>query len=268
MPALLLLLLVAAPDGKAKTYEIAYRFGKGVKYTDRSSRVFKLDMYGGKKLAQFHVESEQVIRRTVIEVDDGGRPSLERVEVLVNSHTTKMSPNEEELGVTLLPSHGKSFVWRRYDGKKWGLFDDKGEVTAKHPQLVQKLRNWRDARLPGKPVAVGATWEVAAGDFLEAVGQPVPPGVKGRAVFKLEAVEDGVARITFTFKETYPQDGVAVVAEETGTWRFDVKRGRDLSVEARGILEIDKGDAGSGKFGVKREVTYEGDSPAPKPRDS
>ena len=58
------------------------------------------------------------------------------------------------------------------------------------------------------------------------------------------------------------------VAEETGTWRFDVKRGRDLSLEMRGILEIDEGRSGSGKFAMKREVTYAEDSRAPKPRDS
>lgn len=270
MPALLLLLLVAAPEGKAdakaKTYELAYRFEKDLTYTERSSRVFKLDVYSGKKPAQFHIESEQVIRRTVIELGDDGRPTLERVEVLANTHTTKKSPTGE-LGVKKFASDGKTFVWRKSRGR-WGLFIDKGEVTAKHPQLVQLLSTWRDARLPGRPVAVGATWEVSAEDFLHAAGQAVPPGVKGRAVFKLAAVEDGVARITFTFKETYPQDGSPVVATETGTWRFDVKRGRDLSVEARGILEIEKGDAGSGKFGVKREVTYAGDSPAPKPRGS
>lgn len=269
MPALLLILLVvAAPDEeKAKKYEIAYRFEKGVSYTDRSTRVLKLDVYGGKELARFHVESEQLIRRTVIEVDDDGRPTLERVEVLANTHTTKESP-EREPGVDKLASHGRSFVWRKQRGK-WGLFDDKGDVTAKHPQLVQRLRNWRDARLPGRPVAVGATWEVSAADFLTAVGQPVPPGIKGRAVFKLEAVEDGVARITLSFKATYPDGGATVVAEETGTWRFDVERGRELTLDVRGILEIDEGKMGSGKFAVKREVTYGGEgSPAPKPRDS
>jgi hypothetical protein len=267
MPLLLLILLVVAgPEEKPKTFELAYRFEKGLSYTDRTTRTFKLDMYGGKELAQFHVESEQVIRRTVVEVDGHGRPTLERVEVLVNTHTTKKAPNEE-LGVKKFPSHGKSFVWRKLKGK-WGLYDAKGEVTKEHPQLVQRLRNWRDARLPGRPVAIGSTWEVAAAAFMEAVGQPVPPGVTGRALFKLEAVEDGVARISFSFKETHPDNGATVVADETGTWRFDLKRGRDLSLEARGILEIDKGDVGSGKFGMKREVTYAGDSPSPKPRDS
>jgi hypothetical protein len=147
-------------------------------------------------------------------------------------------------------------VWRQKDKGGWGLFGEKGEVTDKHPQLVQRLRNWRDARLPKKRVRVGSTWEVSAARFLEAVGQPVPPKAEGRAVFRLEAVEGDVARITFTFNESHPEDLRMFKAKETGVWLFDLKRGRDVSLEMKGILEIDDGQTGSGKFRMRRTVTY------------
>jgi len=258
-------LAVAAP-GKEKgrgAVRLAYEYEKGLSYVDEARAAITLDMFVKGQHIAFEVENRKALKRTVLEVGDDGRPVIERVEVQRFVHEVKKHPRED-VGERRAPSQGRTFVWRRKPrGDEWALYDGKGDVTAKHPQLVAKLRNWREARLPEEPVAPGDTWEVSAASFLRAVGQPVPEGVTGKATFTLDRIRDGIAHISFRFENTY-RDGESVLQGwNKGVWRFDVERGRDLSLRMKGRLEIDGGDGGSGRFEMTREVTYGG---APRTR--
>lgn len=254
--ALLLVLLAPEP-----AHTLEYRFEKGMAYDDVSSRHFTLELIAGEKLVRFETEVHQEMRRTVVAVDGDGLPLIERIEVKRFVKVTKDAPNDSDLGEKAYPSQGKTFVWRKKDGDEgWGLYGRKGEVTKKYPFLVERLANWRDARLPGKPVAVGATWEVSAQRFLQTVGQRAPEGVKGKAVFTLEGVADGVASIAFDFGQEHKDGERVLTGSQKGKWRFDVANGRDLALEMEGKVRIDNGRGGVGTFRMQRTLSYSGDS--------
>jgi len=254
MLAAALALLLLAPEG---THEIKLRFEKGMVYEDVARRRVKLTLTQHDKSIRFDREDDYHVRRTVLEVGDDGLPAMERVEVLKFATKTNEWPDEEP-GVKAKAAEGKSFVWRRKKkgADEWALYAHDHDVTEDHPRLVERLLNWRAARLPGKPVAVGATWEVSAKAFLEATGQQVPPGLEGSAVYKLEEVKDGVARISFEFKSLLHEQGRDVTGVQRGIWLLDVAKGRDLELQSKGSLEIDGGKQGFGTFEMKRTITY------------
>ncbi len=254
-PLLLLVLLLAPPD--AVRHKLEYRFAKGSSYVDEQQREWWLETVGGGKVFRWRYSFPTKLRRTVVDVDKTAHPSIERVEVLRFARTVVESARaEEKEGETkAASSEGQTFVWRRL-ADRWGLFSDKGDVTEVHKQLVGHLQNWRDGLLPKEAVAAGDTWEVSATTFLETAGQPVPKGVLGRAQFKLERVEQGVATITFDFACTYEDLGHAHSGRYTGTWRFDVAKGRDVDFEAKGQIEMDGGKSGGGGVTIKRTFTW------------
>ena len=114
-------------------------------------------------------------------------------------------------------------------------------------------------------VSVGSKWHVSAEKFLRAASQPVPEGVQGKARFVVTSLKDGVARIEFVFEQSYRHQDHDWVGQIQGTWLFDVRRGRDLSLEMKGRVEADKGEFGMGGFKKTRRVTYSDD---PKARRS
>lgn len=254
----LLFLVLLAPEPPA--VELQYRFAKGDTLLDATHRTLKLRRFAGTAILRVHIESERVLRRTVLEVDDRGRVVSERVEVEKFLHVVKEHP-EHEPKTEPYPCHGKSFVWRRKRGGEFGLFDREGEVTRKHPDLVACLRPWRDARLPGRPVRPGESWKVGAAEFLRAAGQTAPEGVEGEAVFRLESVDrDGVARIAFTLGQAWKDEiGRALAGTGSGEWRFDTRRGRDLEFLMEGELRVDGGEGGDGSFSLRRTVTWQAD---------
>ena len=97
--------------------------------------------------------------------------------------------------------------------------------------------------------------------------QAVPKGIEGKATFKLESLEKGIATITFKFDHKHKDKGQLLSGTQKGTWKIDVRRGRDLSLSMTGIVEVDGGKGGAGKVRMKRTVTY-GSSRGSKPRDS
>lgn len=237
-----------------ETHALRYRFEKGMAYEETTTRAFELTQERAGKKQRIASSSVETLRRTVLEVDDTAHPTIERVEVVAFSRTVEEHPVEAP-GTVADAAEGKTFVWRRLEDR-WGLFDGKREVTGDHPRLVDRLKNWRDARMPRGPVAVGATWEVSAQTYLETAGQPVPPEIEGVAVFKLEGVEGGVATVSFRFV------GKAVVAETSQEWeqkgwfRFDVAKGRDLDSEASGTVRVSGSEGGSGTFKLGRRIVY------------
>jgi len=252
MPVLALLLLLA-PDRPA--YEIRYRFEKGMVCEDRSVSRARLRLFAGANAMVFDQSPERVLRRTVLEVDGEGRLVAERVEVEKFLFHLKESP-DQPAGTKPFKSHGKTFVWRS-DGGTWRLLEGDEDVTKSYPRLVEVLRNWGDARLPKRRVAVGDTWEVGAAEFLKNVGQPVPEGIEGRCVFTLESVDgDGVARITFRFKRLHRDKAATFTGDQKGVWLFDVRRGRNLEFSMEGTLIVEGKRRGDGKVSMKRTLTY------------
>jgi hypothetical protein len=251
MPIVVALLLLA-PEG---AHEIKLRFEKGMVYEETSTRHVDLKLTEQGKILRFDTEDDYVVRRTVEEVGEDGLPAAERVEVVRFIKKINQQPDREKPGVEPNPAQGKTFAWRR-KGSGYALFEGEDEVTAKHPRLVERLLNWRAGRLPEKAVAVGGSWEIPAAAFLEATGQPIPPGLEGGAVFKLEEVQEGIARISFEFKSTRTERGSVVAWVQRGTWRFDLAKGRELSLESEGSIEIDKMDRGFGTFRQRRTITY------------
>ncbi len=243
---ILALLLLLAPEG---TVELKLRFEKGMVYEEVSTRHITLKAIGG-GVFRYDVEDECVVRRTVIEVGEDGLPKHENVEIVKSLKKVNEAP-DDKTGVTERPSQGKAFAWRK--GK---LYEGKKEVSEEHKDVVQRLRSLGTVRLPKGPVAPGATWEVPAKDFEESEGRAPPEGVEGKAVFKLEEVKDGIARISFEIKLAYPQGGRVFTNTGKGIWLFDVKNGRELKLEGEGKLEIDNAEAGFGTQKTFRELTY------------
>jgi hypothetical protein len=238
-----------------KTVELRYRFEKGMVYTETQERDWVMEMPAEMGGTKWKLQFAVTLRRTVLEADENSRPRSERVEVKRFRRIVSEAP-DEPVGTYPFSCEGKTFVWRRL-GERWGLFDAKGDVTARYPKLVEQLKSLRDARLPGKPVAPGATWSVTAQRFLETAGLPVPTGVQGKALFKLESVKDGVASIPFHFRFTYEKSNEPHEISARGTWRFDPVRGRDVTSEMEGMLKLDGGKKGEGRIKIRRAVTFE-----------
>ena len=246
-------LLLLAPG---KTYELKYKFKKGMSYVDVQKRVFDLTVTeSGRRLVWNKVDNIH-IRRTILAVDETHHPKAERVQVITYSHEVKASPEDKEIGITKRPGQGKSFVWRRLRNR-WGLFDDSGEVTKDYRILVEHLKNWRDGRLPKDPIAVGKAWEISSKKFLQTAGQRVPEGVEGVALFRLKSVERGIATIPFEVGYRFKNGrGNLLTVNLKGVWVFDTARGRDLSFAVKGTLEIDDGKNATGTLVMSRTVTY------------
>lgn len=247
----LLLALLLAPDS---THEMKLRFEKGMVYEEATTRRMKLRLIDQKRVAKFDFEEECLFRRTVLAVGDDGLPSEEKVEVLRFAKKIHARP-DGEAGSEANPAEGKTFLWKR-GGEGYVLMDGDKDVTEEHPHLAERLRSYRAKRMPEKPVAVGATWEVPAAAFLESTGQTVPPGLEGAAVFKLEEVKDGVARVSFEVKSGYKERGRDIAAVQKGTWLFDIARGREISLEATGSIEVDRLEGGDGSLAMTRKLTY------------
>ncbi len=250
MARLLAAILLLAPE----TVTLAYRFPKDLVYEETTERRFVFDQKVDGEKQRMARSSLETLRRTVLEADASHHPTLERIEVVRFETTVEESPGEE-IGTTADPVQGKTFLWRRL-ADRWGLFDAKQEVTELHPRLVDRLMNWRDARLPKGAVAVGATWEVSAQTYLETAGQPVPRGVEGAALFKLELVEAGVARVAFTFHGSARVGGELQSWEQKGTWTFDLAKGRDQEATTEGTVKVEGPNGGAGVFSMTRKVRY------------
>jgi hypothetical protein len=253
LPFLLVLspVLLAEPD----RVELRYRFEKGQVLLTEQKQTFLQEVFAETQLVRWKIETEIVVQRTVLEVDSGAQPTIERVEVRKWRFHTLQHP-EQEPGERSDMSEGQTFLWRLLDGR-WRLFaDGDRDVTDQLPALVSHLAGWRKARLPEEPIAVGATWEVDAARFFEASGMPSAEGTKGRAVFKLEGVADDVAEISFdmTFSRRDP-NGMLQSGQTTGEWRFHVKEGRDLSSHMKGRVQFDNGTKGFAEIGMERTVT-------------
>lgn len=248
--ALCLLVLLAPPE---QTYELEYRHRKGTAYRDAAIKSIQLTLFAEGRLIKFDVETQYDIERTVLESDSDG-PEVERIVVRKFVQVVRQSPENKD-GTKPFKSQGKTFVWRR-EKQAWSLYDREGDVTKEYPNLVVLLQDWRAARLPKRPVAVGHTWEVSAKTFLETVGQQVPPQVSGKATFLLAGVEDGVARIEIEFKSSWRDKGAVLAGTQKGTWLFDLKRGCDVEVKMEGTIDVDNGKGGYGKFRSHRAVTH------------
>ena len=65
-----------------------------------------------------------------------------------------------------------------------------------------------------------------------------------------------VATIVINGAWTYRIVDVKYVVKQKGTWRFDLKRGRDLSLSADGEIDISGSQEGKGRMSLKRLVTW------------
>jgi len=243
----LLLSLLLAPDGAV---ELKLRFERGIVYEEASKRQITLKVINAGRVFRYDKADEVAVRRTVLEVGEDGLPSEESVLVLKSAQTIREAP-DDKTGTTARPSQGKTFAWRR--GK---LYEGEKDVSEEHKDIVQRLKSRGAVRLPPGPVAVGATWEVAAKDFEESEGRDAPEGVEGKAVFKLEEVKDGIARISFEIRFAFPKGPQTFKSTGQGTWLFDVKNGRELRLEGDGKLEIDDAEGGFGTQKTLRELIY------------
>ena len=148
------------------------------------------------------------------------------------------------------------FVWRRMK-TTWKLFDAKDQdVTDRFKKLVNRLKNWRDARLPKKAVAVGQKWEVTMETFLRTSGQPPPKDVEGVAAFKLDSLEKGLAQISFTASGSDRAAGAVRRYRAKGNWKFDATRGRDIELQSEGTVEIAGEKGFKGTMTIHRTVSY------------
>ena len=248
----LFLALLLAPDS---TYELKLRFEKGMVYEEVSRRQVKFKAIGEGHFTKHDAADEMVVRRTVVEVGEDGLPTEERVEVVKSVVNVKEAP-DDKTGVTARPSQGKTFTWRKGKKGDFALYEGEKDVSEVHKDIAQRLRSRGAVRLPPGPVAVGATWEVAAREFEESDGRNAPEGVEGKAVFTLEEVKDGIARISFEIRFAFPQNGATFTNAGKGVWLFDVEKGREVRLEGEGKIELDEAKRGFGTQTTFRELTY------------
>ncbi len=252
--ALACLLLLQTAD--TKTYKLEYRFRKGDEYTDSTTRLIKLEIIRGKSLAVFDIRSKEVLVRKVEDADKG-KPLIENVVVKEFTRETKKHPEQDQLGEETSGAIGRTFVWRRVNDERWGLFGRRAEETARFKPVVERLKNWRDSRLPKTAVKVGETWKIPIKDFLSTTGQTIPKGAEGNIEFKLEGVDDkGVGKITFGGVWTYSDPGARVIVTQKGSWLFDIKRGRDLEIKATGKIDMTGDQEGKGTLKMERMVKW------------
>ncbi|HEX5137863.1 MAG TPA: hypothetical protein VFY93_12875 [Planctomycetota bacterium] len=247
----LLLALLLAPDA---THELKLHFEKGMVYEDATKGRIKLRLIEQNRVAKFDVEEDCLLRRTVVSVGDDGLPSEEKIEVVRFAKTVHEQPMGDA-GAKANPAEGKTFLWKRA-GDGYALLEGDKDVTKEHSRLAERLMSYRAKRLPDKPVAVGETWEVPASEFLAATGQVVPPGLEGKAVFKLEEVKDGVARVAFELKTGYRERDREITGVQKGTWLLDIAHGREVSLEATGEIAFEQLKAGDGSLRMTRTLTY------------
>ena len=256
MALVLALLVPVFAQADAKTHKLAYAFRKGDEYTDTTTRAVELEIIQGKSLAVFDIRSKEILVRKILETRKG-KPDIENVVVKDFTRETKKHPEQAEIGVKKSGAIGRTFVWRRVNDERWGLFGRRAEETNRFGPVVERLKNWRDARLPDKPVEVGASWEVPIKEYLSTVGQRIPEGATGNIEFKLESVDEkGIAKITFGGVWTYTEPGTRVVVTQKGEWTFDAKRGRDLKISATGEIEMSGAQEGKGKLSMERVVEW------------
>jgi hypothetical protein len=248
----LLLALLLAPE---PTFDLKLRFEKGMAWEETSSRRVTLKLISDNHVLRFDQEDECVMRRTVVEVGEDGAPARVTVEVVKSVKKVNESP-DDKTGATERPSQGKTFSWRRGKDGTFRLYEGEKDVTDAHPDVAQRLTSRSALRLPPGPVAVGGTWEVPARAFEESEGRAAPEGLDGKAVFRLEEVKDGVARVTFELKLSYPERGRIVTNAAKGVWLIDVENGRELKLEGEGKLEIDDARGGFGTQRTSRALTY------------
>jgi len=254
--AVALLLLLLAPQDETKTYKLEYRFDKGDKYTDSTKRAYKLEIIQGRSLSVFEMESNEVLVRTIEEAEDH-RPTIENVWVKDFTTKTIKHPEQDQIGEKKSDAIGRVLVWRRVNKERWGLFGRRAEETTRFRPVVERLKNWRDARLPKEPVKVGGTWKIPIAEYLATVGQGVPKGAEGNIEFKLVSVdENDVAKISIKGVWTYSENGARVVVTQDGEWLFDVKRGRDLKLSATGEIDMSGAAEGKGKLRMERVVEW------------
>ena len=246
------LVLLASPDKKA--VELKYRFEKGLSYREVQKRHVEMEIYTKEGTASEKLSFEVDITRTILESDRTKHPMSERVEVHLFRKNILATPSGKT-GPKPYACEKKTFVWRRLK-ERWGLFRDKKEVTERHTQLVEHLKNWRDARLPKDPVSQGDTWQVTAEDFLRTAGLAVPDNVTGMALYTLKKIDDGIARISFHIRFRYLAQGHEAVVDQNGEWSFDVGKGRDLDSSLEGVIQLNDGKTGKGKVAITRKVTY------------
>jgi len=256
MAPLLALLVFVFPQADAKTHKLAYSFRKGDEYVDSTKRAVKLEIIQGKSLAVFDIRSKEVLVRKILETRKG-KPEIENVVVREFTRETKKHPEQAEIGEKKSGAIGRTFVWRRVNDERWGLFGRRAEETNRFRPVVERLKNWRDARLPDEPVAVGGSWKVPIKEYLSTVGQEIPEGATGNIEFKLASVDgDGVAKITFGGVWTYMQPGTRVVVTQKGEWIFDTRKGRDLKISATGEIDMSGAEEGKGTLSMERVVEW------------
>ncbi len=243
----LLLSMLLAPEGAV---ELKLRFEKGMVYEEASKRQITFRAIHKGHMTRYDSEDEVVVRRTILAVGEDGLPTEESVEVVKSVVTIREAP-DDKTGTTVRPSQGKTFAWR-----KGRLYEAGKDVSEEHKAIVQRLKSLGSVRLPKGPVAPGATWEVPARDFEASEGREVPEGVEGKAVFKLEEVNDGVARISFEIRLAIPQGPRMLKSTGKGTWLFDLRSGRELKLEGEAKIDIDDAEGGFGTQRTFRELTY------------
>lgn len=255
--AALVCLVLLAP---AESYTLRYRFTKGLTYTDSQQREVKITLtQEGRTLKQHELRTIR-LERTILGVDETDHPTIERVHVAAFRDKIIEWPEQDKVGTKKRPCEGKTFVWRRLE-TRWGLFlrGEEGQakdVTKEYSHLVEQLKSWRDARLPADPQRIGGSWEIDAEEFLQTAAMIVPKGVNGKAYFKLQKVEKGIATISFTFRFGFRDRRTPISVAQKGTWTFDVPRGRDLAFEMTGKIDFDGGRVGTGEIAMTRKVTY------------
>jgi hypothetical protein len=284
---------VAAPVPAAHVrYQLAYRFSPGQRVAYQSVHTMTLTTQKGQLAETVRNEARVHKHFEVVSVADGGSAVLE----LTLDHVQMSAQFGDSPAVSLdsakpddaapayrgvMKTIGKPLARVRFSsaGELLGsesLLDREVEARVSGPPSVK--HNEGDAGkhilvpLPGAPQAVGATWTDS--DTIPVfVTRTLTQDVKVLRKYRLEAVENGVARISVKSVVITPLRDPAIDAqliqrEPSGTIEFDLERGlllsRTVTVD-KTVLAPFGGDTSMHAESVLTETLVDGDRIAQHP---
>lgn len=230
-----------APQAGTKSYKLRYKFtpGQTLRWEVEHRAKVRTTVSGSTQTAETLSTSIKVWK--VGPVDDLGNAtfvySVERVEM-----TQKFDGRQEtryNSQTDAAPPPGYDKVAAAVDKPLAEItLDPLGVVLKREERYVQAAPMQENITLPlpEQPVAVGEEWKTPA-DIMVTLPEGITRKIKARQVYRLEAVDDGVAAIRLETQVLTPVNDPAIESQlvqskANGTVRFDIAAGRIVSQQS------------------------------------
>lgn len=245
-----------APSADAQKYQLEFKFQGGQRVSYEITHDSKISSLQGTKKEVAHNRTQTWRSYRVLETDESGVGSLEmQLDVVkmsaafenedgpqgspIEFDSSDPSKSDNPKFQHVLDSVGRpqsllkiAPTGKPLEARRLGVPDSGDPAAAEKPRADNFLM-----LLPAEPVAVGDTWkepfEVAARNE-----SSLSVRIRMQTVYRLVAVEDNIAKITYRTVVLTPVEQPTIAAqliqrEVEGTIQFDIARGLILSREAK-----------------------------------